>query len=93
MVKTKGKIMEAVEKAIETTKETFRKGEDYLKEVSEKGVKETKKVSLGLKREKLCYELGKAAAETAMSKWQSSKKIGDLMGQIKELNKEIKNIK
>lgn len=89
----KGKVREVVEKAIESTRETFRKGEDYLKEVSEKGIKETKKISIGLKREKLCYELGKAAAETAMSKWQSSKKIGDLMGQIKELNKEIKKMK
>lgn len=90
---TKAKLIEAVEKAIETTKETFRKGEDYLKEVSEKGVKETKKISLGLKREKLCYELGKTVAETPKTKWQSSKEIDGLMKQIRELNREIRKMK
>ncbi|MFH1857061.1 MAG: hypothetical protein ABH836_07575 [Candidatus Omnitrophota bacterium] len=81
-----------LEKAMKKTKKALQQGEKYLKEVSEKGVQETKKMSLHVKKEKLCYDLGKIVAKTPKTKWQSDAKITDLIREIKELGKEIKSI-
>ena len=87
------KTKKELEKAIENAKKYLAKGEEYLKEVSEKGIKQTKKLCINLKREKFCHDLGKAVAVTAMGKWKTSKKITALIEKIKELNRQIKRIK
>ncbi len=86
------KTKKELEKAIESAKKYLVKGEGYLKDVSEKGIEQTKKMSLSLKREKLYRDLGKVAADTAMTKWKTTKKITALVKEIKELNKQIKKI-
>jgi len=87
------KTQREIEKAVKHTKKALKEGEKYLKEFSEKGAKETKKLSLSLKKEKLYYDLGKTVAKTAVNKCQGNKRIAGLKKQIKDLEKEIKNIK
>jgi hypothetical protein len=87
------KTKKELEKGMKNAKEMLNKGEKYLKGVSDKGVEKTKKISLTLKREKLFYDLGKAAATTATNKWNSSKKIQGTLKEIKDLSREIKKIK
>jgi len=69
------------------------KGEKYLKNVSEKGAQQTKKLSLSLNREKLYYDLGKLVSRTPKTKWKSNQKIRSSVKIIKDLTKDIKKIK
>jgi len=85
------KTKKELEKALDSTKKAIDTGEKYLKELSEKGIEKTRKISLSLKREKIYYELGRAVAMTAKSKWQDAKEIDDLVDEIKKLTKEIDN--
>lgn len=87
------KTKKELEKAIENTKELINKGEKRLKVVSEKSINHTKKLSLGLKKEKLYYNLGKEAAYLSKSKWANNKKIGELISEIKGIDREIKKLK
>lgn len=87
------KTKRELEKAIENAKKYLAKGEDCLKDASERGIEQTKKLSLSLRREKLYYDLGKAVAVTTMSKWKTNEKISDVIKKIKELNRQIKRIK
>tara|TARA_B100000315_G_scaffold257738_1_gene307522 strand:+ start:641 stop:958 length:318 start_codon:yes stop_codon:yes gene_type:complete len=81
------------EKAAENAKKMLNKGEEYLKDVSEKSVEKTKKMSLSLKKEKLYYDLGKAVATTPATKINSNKKVSSTLKEIKQLEKQIKSIK
>ena len=87
------KTKKELEKAIKNTKELIAKGESYIKAVSEKGANNVRKLSLRLKREKLYYGLGKQSACLAKSKWNTDKKIGDILKEIKSLDREIENIR
>ena len=87
------KTRKELEKAIEETKKVIARGESYIKAVSARSVDKTRKISLSMKREKLYYILGKNIAKTPKSKWNSDKKIGELIKGIKTLDKEIKKIK
>ena len=87
------KTKRELEKAIEKTKKMITKGESYIKAVSARSVDKTRKISLSMQREKLCYTLGRNIAKTPKSKWGSDKKIGELIKDIKTLDKEIRKIK
>jgi hypothetical protein len=87
------KTKKELEKGMKSAKEILNRGEKYLKDVSDKGVEKTKKLSLTLKREKLFYDLGKAAAITAATKWSSSTKIQSVLTEIRNITTQIKKIK
>jgi hypothetical protein len=82
-----------LEKAGENAKKLLNKGEAYLRDVSERGVEQTKKLSLSIKKEKLYYDLGKTAANSPVSKWPKNKKISLLVKTIKKLDTQIKQIR
>ncbi len=87
------KTRKELENALEITKGMIDKGEKYLKNVSEKGAQQTKKLSLSLNREKLYYDLGKLVSRTPKTKWKSNQKIRSSVKIIKDLTKDIKKIK
>jgi hypothetical protein len=78
-----------LEKALKNARIALNKSEVYLKNVTEKGAEQTKKISLGLKKEKLYYDLGKEVAATSVTKWKSSRKISALLKEIKKIDKQI----
>ncbi|MDD3296831.1 MAG: hypothetical protein PHU64_05670 [Candidatus Omnitrophica bacterium] len=81
-----------LEKAIKNAKKLLNSGEKYLKDVSEIGKKNTQKISMNIKREKLCYDLGKLISSTSQSKWATDKKIDRLIKEIKRLSRKVKSI-
>ena len=87
------KTKKELEKGMATTKSMLIKGEKHLKDLSEKGIIKAKKISLSLFREKVYYNLGKTIATTPVTKWRTSKKVKDIITEIKILNCEIKKIK
>ncbi|MCF7907619.1 MAG: hypothetical protein K9L86_01925 [Candidatus Omnitrophica bacterium] len=87
------KTKKEVERGIKEAKKILNKSEKYLKTVSEKGVKQTKKVSLAIKKEKLYYDLGKTVACVKLENWSSNKKIEAILGEIKALDRKTARIK
>lgn len=79
-----------LDKALEETTSLIKKGEQHLKEMSEKSKERLELMSLKLKRENLYYKLGKAVASTSKSKWLENKKIEKLVNEIKKINREIR---
>lgn len=82
-----------LESALENTKDILSKGEHYLKDVSDKGIKNTKKLALNFRKEKLYYDLGKTLSKIAKDQWLEDKKSDALLKKIKILDQEIKKIK
>ena len=82
-----------LERAIVQTKKLIVQGEKHFKVISQKSIKNTKKLTLSLKREKLYYSLGKSVAGTPKTKWGATKKINSLIGNIKKLEEQIQQIK
>jgi len=81
------KAKKELDKGVENAKKVLVQSEKYLKEISEKGVAQTKKISLSLKREKAYYDLGKVIASTAAANWKTNRKITSLIKKIKRSNK------
>ncbi len=81
-----------LDSAVSNVKKFMNRSEAYLKKVSIKGVKETKKFSLGLKKEKAFHDLGKAVSSISPSRWPIDEKVSKLLKQIKGLNSQIKKI-
>jgi predicted nucleic acid-binding Zn-ribbon protein len=79
-----------LEKASKETTELIKKGEEYIKDISERGRKKLEMMGFALKREKLYYELGKTISGLSKGRWLKSKKIGDLVSQIKKIDRLIK---
>ena len=82
-----------LEKALVTSKKLLGDGEKYLKEFSEKSAKNARKLSLGVVKEKLYYDLGRLVAGLSKNKWTENPQIGGLIQKIKKLNYQIKKIK
>lgn len=82
-----------LDKGVKNAKKMLAKSEKYLKKLSEKGAAQTKKLSLSIKREKACYDLGKAVSATPSTKWKVSRKISSLVKEIKGLGRDISKIK
>jgi len=87
------KTKKELERGIASTKKILNKSEKYLKKVSDQGVAQTTKLSLGLKKEKLYYDLGKTIARTSPAKWVDNKRIKLLLRQIRSLDSKIAKIK
>ena len=87
------KTKKQMDKAVKNTRKAVGRGEDYLKELSKRSAKETQKLSLGLQKERLHYDLGKAVAAAPATKWKTDKKIGALLRKIKKINIQIKKLK
>ena len=87
------KTKKELERGIESTKKILNKSEKYLKKVSERGAVQTTKLSLGLKKEKLYYDLGKTVARISPTKWSENKRIKLLLRQIRSLDSKIAKIR
>lgn len=83
-------VKKDLDKGLKDTTTFAKKGEVYLKDVSEKGKEKVEALAFSLKREKLYYELGKVLSALPKSKWARSKKIGDITLKIKDLTRQIK---
>ncbi|MFH1767755.1 MAG: hypothetical protein ABH858_01155 [Candidatus Omnitrophota bacterium] len=81
-----------LEKAIETAKSLIDKGEEHIKILSEKSIDSTKKISLGLRKEKVYYNLGKQLAVVPKGRWGKDEKIGGLINTIKAIDREVKKL-
>lgn len=81
-----------LEKIIVNAKKMLDKGEGYLKNVSDKSINQTKKMSLILLKEKLYYDLGKTLSVVSSNRWKTNKKINSLLRKIKSINLEVKKI-
>jgi len=68
------------------------KGEKHLKKVSKQSQVKLELINATLKREKLCYQLGKAVAGASKTQWTKSKKITSLLKEISKLAQEIKKL-
>lgn len=79
-----------LEKALKDTNNLVKKGEGYIKDVSEKGKEKLEAMRLTLKKEKLYYELGKTVSSLPKSRWVKNKKVGKLVEDIKKIHREIK---
>ncbi len=82
-----------IDTGVKNAKKMLAKSEKYLKELSEKGAAQTKKLSLSIKREKAYYDLGKAVSAASSTKWRTSRKISSLVKEIKVLDRDIRKIK
>ena len=81
------------EKITKETSKLLKKGEEALKEVSQKSKEKLELVSLTLKRERLYYRLGKLITTLPKSSWEKSKKINALVKEITNLTRQIKKLK
>ncbi len=79
-----------LDKALKDTSTLAKKGEVYLKDVSEKGKDKVEALTLSLKREKMYYELGKALSALPKSKWPKNTKAGNINSEIKKMSRQIK---
>ena len=77
---------------LKTTSALLEKSEKFLKDTSRKGQKELEIIALTLKREKLCYDLGKLIAATP-KKATYQKKRATILSQIKKLDTCVKKLK
>ena len=71
----------------------IKKSEKYIKEKSEEGKKKLEVTAFALQREKLYYELGKAAAKISKGKRALSDKANKILAKIREVNKKIRKLK
>ena len=81
------------EKMTKETSKLVKKGEIALKDVSQKSQEQIEAISAMVKKEKLYYDLGKAAASVAKSQWSKSKKISSVIKEMSKLDKVIKKAK
>lgn len=70
----------------------IKKGEGFLKDVSQKGQTELEIVSLSLQREKLYYELGKIEGSIP-KKRNAAKKKAAALAKIKKIDERIRKLK
>ena len=82
-----------LKKAMKETNTLLKKGEQYVKEAGEKGKVRLEALGFALMREKLYYELGRTLSTLPKNKWQTSKRAGKLINDIKKISRTIKNKK
>jgi hypothetical protein len=90
--KTWPKTKQKLDKGIQVAKSALIQGEKHLKALTETSIRNSKKLSLSLQREKLYHDLGKALAATARSQWEKNKKIETFLSSVEELNQKIKEL-
>jgi len=82
-----------LEKVLKDTTKLMKKGEEYIKDLSEKGKDKLEKLTLSLQREKLYYELGKAISNLPKKRWTENKRIEEIVSKIRKINRQIKKKK
>ena len=82
-----------LEKVLKDTTRLIKKGEDYIKDFSEKGKDKLEKLTLSLQREKLYYELGKIISNLPKKRWTENKRIEEIVSKIRKINRQIKKKK
>ncbi|MBD3245550.1 MAG: hypothetical protein GF333_00880 [Candidatus Omnitrophica bacterium] len=87
------KTKKDLEKAREQTQKMIAQGEKQLQSMTERGIEKTQQLSESLKREKAYYTLGKTVAHLPKSRWGQTKKVTDLVDDIKKMTKEIEKKK
>ena len=87
------KAKKELDKGVKNARKMLVKSEKYLKELSEKGAAQTKKLSLSLKREKAYYDLGKAVSALPTTKWKTDRKVSLLIKEVRDLDRNISKIK
>jgi len=80
-----------LDKIIKDTTKLVKKGEEYIKDISEKGKERLESLSLFLQRERLYYQLGKKISSTSSRRWGKDKKIEEILKKIKKINRKIKS--
>ncbi len=83
------KTKKELQRIMVNARQAVDRGEKYLKDISEKGIDNTRKLSLSFQREKLYYELGRQVASTARDKWDGNARTGTLWDDIKRLDRQI----
>jgi len=81
-----------LDKMLNETTRLVKEGEAHIKDVSKQAEKKLETMVLSLERKKLNYELGKSLAILSKKKWVNSKKLGNLLEQIKGINRKIKGL-
>mgnify|MGYP001587554368 CR=1 FL=1 len=81
------KTKQELEKGMEVAKKIIEEGQKNIRILSEQSVKNTKKLSLNLRREKLYHDLGKVIANTPEGRWAESEKIKEFIGPPKNWNR------
>jgi hypothetical protein len=86
------KTKQELDKGIQVAKNALVQGEKHLKALTETSIRNSKKLSLALQREKIYHDLGKALAATARAQWDKNKKIDAFLSSVEELNRKIKEL-
>jgi len=86
------KTRQDLERGLESVQRAIQQGEKQVRILSEKGARNSKKLALSLKREKLYHDLGKAVATSAPSGWTQNKTIESLLSEVETISQEIKKL-
>jgi len=79
-----------LEGILKDTTKLMKKGENYIKDFSERGKDKLEKLTLSLQREKLYYELGKSISNLPKKRWVENKRIEEIVSKIRKINRRIK---
>ncbi len=82
-----------LDKVLKETATLVKKGESYIKDISEKGKKNLEILKLSVEREKLYYQLGKTISSLSKNKWKDNKKVNELVTKIRKISRQIKSKK
>jgi len=86
-------VKKDLDKILKETTSLAKKGESYLKDISEKGKENLELLSLFLKKEKLYYQLGKVISTLPRNRWKEDKRVNEIVSQIKKINHILKKKK
>ncbi len=80
------------DKMTKETSKLLKKGEKNWKKISKKSQDRMEAVNLSMRKEKICYQMGKTLARLPKSRWTKTKKVDSMIKEIKDLNKKIKEL-
>lgn len=81
-----------LEKGIQDARILIDKGEQHVIAMTDRGAQNVRAIALHMKREKLCYELGKSVSKVSPKRWSETKKIVARVKEIKKIDREIKQL-
>jgi len=70
----------------------LKKGEKNWQQISQKSQDRLEAVNLSIKKEKLCYQMGKTLSRLPKNLWTKTKKVDAMVKEIKGLTKKIKKL-
>ena len=81
-----------LERMGKTSQKLAREGEVHFKKFSEQSVRELKKLSLNISKERLYFNLGKSVANTERDQWLTNKKITRTLKEIRQVERAIRSV-